>query len=290
MNIEKENQNKSKEEIKSNDTLEKKSLEKYYKINNEKEKELEEKFKQMKLRVNFNSNPKILRDGMFYTISQGCFTVYNEKHFNKLYEIKFEENYGITSAIQLDNKDLVFFSKNYLYIFRLKDDKYYLFQKIEESKVGYVQQYSHSGCMRYPKSFMAESIKEISGNRFVCISNYGFKIYSLNEKNEYSIVLLEAYYGRIKTIHELDKNTFIFCTQIECGASLGGPAHNILKIHKINLEEITRFEKDQKLKKLKEKDYDEYDFGYFGYRDQKPAKKITYEEKRNVHKSHPKIT
>jgi hypothetical protein len=28
-------------------------------------------------------------------------------------------------------------------------------------------------------------IKAISGNRFFCVYNYGFKMYALNEKNEY---------------------------------------------------------------------------------------------------------
>ena len=288
---EKENPNKSKEEIKAEikeeikkkiNVLKKESIEKYYKLNNKKNKELEDKFKQIKLKVNFNSNPKILRDGKFYTLSQGCFTIYNDRHFNKLYEIKYEENYGITSAIELDNKDLVFFSVNYLYICRLKDGKYYLFQKIEENRAGFVQQDSYSGCEAYPKSYRAESIKEISGNRFICISNYGFKIYSLNEKNEYSIILLESYYEYIKTIHELDKNTFIFCSQIDCGASLGGPEHNVLIIDKIYLEGISRTEKENKLKELKERDYDGAQFGFFGYRNEGQTKKISYEEKKNV--------
>ena len=87
------------------------------------------------------------------------------------------------------------------------------------------------------------------------MSNYGFKIYSLNEKNEYSITLLERYHEGLKTIIELDKNSFIFCTEIYCSDSLGGPAHNILIIDKIDLREII---KEERKNKLIEKDDDNY--------------------------------
>ena len=110
-NKEKEYPNKSPEEIKaeiqeeikkSTEKSAKEAKEKYYQFNSEKNKELEQKFKQINLKLNFNCVPKILRDGKFYTISQGCFTLYDNRFFNKLYEIKFEEFYKITSAIQLD--------------------------------------------------------------------------------------------------------------------------------------------------------------------------------------------
>ena len=77
----------------------------YYEINKEKSKELEEVFGQIKLKITFNKKPRSLRDGKLYTISNDCFTIYDDKFYNKIYEIKFEENTGITSAIQLDNKD-----------------------------------------------------------------------------------------------------------------------------------------------------------------------------------------
>ena len=107
---EKENPNKSKEEInaeikeeiKNNINILKKESMKYYQIDNSKNKELEQIFKQIKLKMNFNSEPKILRDGKFYTISQGCFTMYNNKLYNKLLEIKFEENNNIKSAIEFN--------------------------------------------------------------------------------------------------------------------------------------------------------------------------------------------
>ena len=155
----------------------------FYDIDNEKSKELESIFKQLKLKAYFKDEPKTLKDGKFYTISQECFTMYDDKLFNKLYEIKFDKNNNYKStAIQMDNNDLVLYSDNQLFIYRLKNGKYSLLQKIKENRGGFKLQYSYSGCQGYPKSYEVEFIKEISGNRFICVSNYGFKIYSLNKK------------------------------------------------------------------------------------------------------------
>ena len=146
--------NKSLEEIKAEIKEEikkaveksaKETKEKYYKINSEKIKELEQKFKPMELKVDSYCGPKILGGGKFYTISQGCFTVYDDKLLKKLYEIKLEENFNVISVIQLDNKDLVFFTSGLFTIYRLKEEKYFLFQKIVENRTGYGQQYSYSG-------------------------------------------------------------------------------------------------------------------------------------------------
>ena len=96
-----ENPNKSEEEIsaeikeeitKNTDKLKEESMKRDYKIDNEKEKELESIFKQIKLKINFDSKPKILRDGKFYTISQGYLFIYDNKFFNKLHEIIFKNN------------------------------------------------------------------------------------------------------------------------------------------------------------------------------------------------------
>ena len=131
----KEYPNKSKEEIiseineeikKETEKPTKETKDKFYEINNEKSKELEQKFKQIKLKVNFSSTPKMLGNGKLYTFTQGCFTLYDNKFFNKLHEIKKEKKY-ITSVIQLDNKDIVFFINDLIIIYRLKKEKYFLF-------------------------------------------------------------------------------------------------------------------------------------------------------------------
>ena len=160
----------------------KKDNEKYFQIDNEKNKEIEHIFNQLKLKIIFPSKPNILRDGKFYTISNGCFTIYKEKLFKKLYEININFNIDIISAIKLDNKDLVILTEYQLIIYRLKNEKYFLLQRIEENSMGYERQYYQTGsaCMVNTKYYHADFIKDISENRFICGSNYGFKIYSLN--------------------------------------------------------------------------------------------------------------
>ena len=56
--------------------------------------------------------------------------------------------------------------------------------------MGYERQYYQTGsaCMVNTKYYHADFIKDISENRFICGSNYGFKIYSLNEKNDIQLV------------------------------------------------------------------------------------------------------
>ena len=287
---EKENPNKSqeqieaeiKEEIKSNiNKFLKESRERDYQIDEEKNKELEKTFKQIKLKINFDSKPKILRDGKFYTFSKGNFCIYDDKFYNKLYEIKLEENFNFISAIQLDNKDIVLLSSEELVIFRLINEKYDLFQKIRDNRAGYRMQKKTEGLMRFPKYYKPQNIKEISGNRFILINNYGFKIYSLNEKNEYSIILLETYYNGLELIIELDKDNFIFCSKIECGPGVMTPPYNVIKIDKIKLREMTIEEKEEKLKRLDEKDYYEDD-NYYGLEHLKPVEKLSKVEVKNV--------
>ena len=175
---EKEIEKEVKEKIKRNaNKSREKSIQRDYKINNEKAKELESIFKQKKLKINFDSKPEILRDGKFYTISQGSLIIYDNKFFNKLHEIKLENNCNYTSVIQLDNQDLILFSEDEIIIYRLINGKFILVQKINDNKAGYKMQREFSGCEGYPKSYRAEFIKEISGNRFILVSNYGYKIY-----------------------------------------------------------------------------------------------------------------
>ena len=164
-----------KEEIKNNMNILKKENIKYYQIDDAKNKELEQIFNKINLKIIFPSKARILRDGKFYTISKGCFTIYKEKFYNKLFEIKIRGSDKITSVIELDNKDIIYFKNEQLIIYRLKDGKYSLFQKIKESRVGYELQFLSSGCSGYPKDYRTLYIKEISGNRFISVSNYGLK-------------------------------------------------------------------------------------------------------------------
>ena len=64
----------------------------YYKIDNQKIKELESVFNQITLKIKLDGKPKILKDGIFYTSSNGSFKVYDSKFFNKLLEINLDSS------------------------------------------------------------------------------------------------------------------------------------------------------------------------------------------------------
>ena len=177
------------------------------------------------------------------SFSEKKFTIYETKTFNKLYEIPFENEVQIKirSVIELDNNDLVFFmlintSKNSkndnddyyfyyndydyeLHIYRLKDKKYFLFQKIKEDRTGYSMQKSYSGCMVYSKKFKLLEIKGLSNNRILSISNYGIRIYALNlpENNCYCLILMDIHMEGIKEILEINDRNMIFFTKKSYG-------------------------------------------------------------------------
>ena len=238
------------------------NLKDYFKINNETTKELISNFRQSKLKIGMNNKHFFLKNGKLYILSDESVKIYDEKMY-QLYQINLEPNHIITSGIELDNNDLVLISyiktdnknnkddffyfsqRNTIYellIYRLKDKNYILQQKIKEDMTGYKLQYSYSGCIGEPKVYEVEFLKEISGNRFICVTNYGFKIYSLNEKCEYSYILLDVHLEGIKKILEINENNFIFCTDKHYGASMGGPAHNTIIIEIIKINEMPKNE------------------------------------------------
>ena len=236
--------------------LEKKSLELYYKIDDKKTKELELTFNQLKLKVSFSSFPYYLRDGKFYSSFDTNFIIYEDKFFRKLHEIQNISN--VAYAIQLDNNDLAFaiticaiksfIINNEIHIYRLKDNKYNLIQKIKEDMTGYSPQCS-TGCLNFEKDYLVHYLKEISGNRFICITSYGFKLYCLNDKNEYSAVLLNEHSESIKIIHEINENKFIFFTEVVY--QLGKEFF----IEIIELKEITKLDIDNKIHQLEKKNF-----------------------------------
>ena len=57
----------------------KKSLELHYKINSQKIKELKLAFNQLELKAKLESKPKILKDGILYTLSKAGFIMYDNK-------------------------------------------------------------------------------------------------------------------------------------------------------------------------------------------------------------------
>ena len=288
--VKKENPYKSEEEIKAKLIEEIKSkkyklleesMQRDYKIDNEKTKELESKLNQIKLKIIFDSEPRILRDGKFYTIFKGNLSIYDNKFFNKLHEIEVGNFYDYTSVIQSDNQDLIVFSKEVLTIYRLENKKYVQVQKIKHNRAGFPQQRRYIGCTEsYLKPYEAEFIKEISGNRFIVVSNYGFKMYSLNAKNEYSVTLLEEYPEGLENIIELDKNNFIFLSRKKSPPGYVPLPHIRLSIDKISLKEITEEQKKEKLENIKEKDYDDNHYLSIFYREL--DKNFSDEEIKNI--------
>ena len=289
--IKEENSYKSEEEIKAKlieeikgkkNKLKEESMQRDYKIDNEKTKELESKFNQIKLKIIFDSKPSILRDGKFYTIFKGILSIYDNKFFNKLHEIDVGNYYDYTSVIQSDNQDLIVFSKEVLTIYRLENKKYVQVQRIKHNRAGFPQQTRRIGCTeRYPKSYEAEFIKEISGNRFIVVSNYGFKMYSLNTKNEYIVTLVEEYCEGIENIIELDKNNFIFLSRKQSSSGFVQLPFIRISIDKISLKEISEEKKEEKLETIKKYDYVNNNL-FFSNFYSKPDKSFSDEEIKNI--------
>ena len=269
--IKEEKKEISKEIIEKNNKLKKESLELYYKIDNQKKKELETAFNQKKLKIKFDDIPRYLKKGKLYTISKTAFAIYdNNNCFKKIVEIKFEQEINPPiCAIQLENNDLVLactsdkHSDEYeLLIYRLKDKQYSLFQKMKEGGIGHLGRYVNYGhCSQSIEKvrFHFDNLKEISGNRFISISNHGFKIYSLNEKNEYSIVSIIDYLDGIKYIHEISENKFIICIsksyRNRSYYSYSYSENNEIYIQMMELKEITKEEINNKLDDLNKDGY-----------------------------------
>ena len=246
------------------------SKNKYYKIEEKKLEELEKSFKQLKTKIKLNYNLKILSQERVLFLPQILFNikkaeknkniiiVYDEKYFTKLIEIKISGN--IFMVEKLENNDLIFLVEDgneyeilvYRLIPELKKEKkkFVLSQKIKETIEGYKIKYKKNKHHYFDKDepimYNLYYIKAISGNRFFCASNYGFKIYALNEKNEYELVLLESY-DKIDFIYEIDKNKFIFGLNLRsvhgygfCGNSY--TCYYNLKLNKIELKNIDKTE------------------------------------------------
>ena len=158
----------------------------------------------------------------------------------------------------------------------MKEKQYYLFQKIKEGGIGYSSKYENHGFCgnRVNKiEYKVDNLKAISGNIFIYISNYGIKIYSLNENNEYSLILINEHLNDIKIIYELKDNKFIFCTKKSLTDTYR--MDNEILIEIIELNEVTKKELIDKLLALEKYGYhlkSKYS-DVFGFRFEKIEKK-----------------
>ena len=248
---------------------------KFYKIDDKKQKELENVFKQVKTYIKLNYNfknsfkenkpgnlPEILFNINKTEQNKYLCTIYDLIFFSKNIEIETQE--FILFVEKLDNKDLIFLvfnEKKYeLLIYRLIPEKneYFLSQKIIETFEGYKQKYKkkpkNDPFFYYKKEeetnepieFSLFYIKSISRNRFFCISNYGIQMYALNEKKEYELILVEPY-EKIDFIYEIDENNFIFGLNLRRVEGYGRCSYDYsfyynLFLNKIELKNIDKKE------------------------------------------------
>ena len=258
-----------KKKIEKKNQFKKKSLSLHYKIDNQKKEELTSTFGQLKSKISFSGESNILTEGKIITLSKEGFIIYDSKFFKKLTEIKFEQPVEPAFAIQLDNGDLIIacyndkYNDNEIYnyeifVYRLKDQQFFLVQKIKEGGLGFPAKYYVTGHCSYTRQYhkliyKITNLKKLSGNRFLCLSNYGLKMYSLNEKNEYSLVLLNDQLEDLKAIHEVNENKFIF--SVENVRSNYFYRSIEIYIGIIELKNATKEELDKQLSLLKEKGY-----------------------------------
>ena len=205
----------------------------YYKINEEKLKELDSIFKADKTKINL-SNPFFLENGKIIGKLGDKYIILDKRDYKILFEIKIASN-KIRNVIEMENHDLIFLkSSSSLYdclaeilIFRLKDKKYSLFQIIKE-KNQYEMQYTLRGMNAIEKGYELNEIKKLSRN--------------INEKEEYSLILIEKLQG-IQQIYEINEFNLIFCLKDNEFIYEKEYDVNLLEIFAIKMEKITEDKK-----------------------------------------------
>ena len=234
----------------------------YYKIEDKKLEELEKVFKQVKTNIKLGFNlkkcienretsrflPEIIFDikiDIKKKKAKLICIIYEGKNFSKKIEIKIPDIFKFVE--KLDNKDLIFITFNRknckLLIYRFMQGQnnenkgYFLSQEILEPKIYDL------------------FIKAISENRFFCVYNYEFKMYALNEKNEYELVLFEPY-ETIDFIYEIDTNKFIFGLYLRRFEGHGfccesSTCHQNFIINKIELKDIDKIKNKSNNNNLK---------------------------------------
>ena len=274
------------EEQKLEDKEEDLNKSKYYRIEDKKLQELEKVFKQIKTNIKLNFNLKQSTTNETQILPEIIFNrkeeknknyccVYNETYSNKLIEIETPGSDHILFVEKLENNDLIFLIRKEidyeLLAYRLipehkKGKKgYFLSQKIKETFEGYKIKYNHRKRNYFdfedeekpePINYNLFYIKAISSNRFFCVSNYGFKIYALNGKNEYELILLEPY-DKIDFIYEIDTYKFIFGLNLRTVSGFGfcGNAYTCHYELLLNIIELKKIDKT-KNKSIQEKSND----------------------------------
>ena len=260
--------NKSKEEndeFKIEEKLKANGLKSCYKINIQKMIELRNIFTTEKLRV-YCDDFFDLENGKVCLVLGNKYLICDKNYFNKLFEIqkkildlkyqKFEYSLfpkkEILFMIELDNHDLVICYDYFIYyfdIYRLsRDGVYFLYQRIEDSNDGHhnTRKLTINNCHIYYK---LKKVIKLKKNRFMLISTYGIKIYSLDYYFKPTIILINDFNESIEDCYKLNENQFIFFN-----SELILPEIKFT-IEKICINNITNEEKYRRLFELKNDDY-----------------------------------
>lgn len=147
-----------------------------------------------------------------------------------MYTIKNDKIWSIIDVIELDNNHLIILLSDEIQIYKLSDQNYILFQtiNIDKDKENYslknkpiIENHNNEMERRYyiqnpvpiacpsPRggfSYKIVGLKKLKGNRFISISNCGFKIYSLKNNSQYSYDLLNELYYNITEIYEINND------------------------------------------------------------------------------------
>ena len=219
--------------IKEKELLKSKSKELYYQIDEKTNEELkiffenQNKEQKPKSKSNFYS----LKNGLCYERGKGdTIIIYDETNsYKKISEIKIQIM-DIRRVIGLPNKDIMIQNEEDIVIYRAKNNKYEILQKIKTDSEGYEQQYDiiwrgYTDRRQELRKYQFRKLEIISGNRFFLISNYGFKLYGLNEKNEYSLKSIILCNLDIKAFHEINENEFVIGSNMDIVDGILGPFH-----------------------------------------------------------------
>ena len=230
--------------------ISKAKLEYDIKVDKEENEELKQTFNEIKFKMHLPYVIKILTNGKPYTLVYGFFILYDDKTFKKLYEIKFESGTNIKSVIQLDNSDLIFLvEKNVpslkakyetLYkinIYRLKNNNYSLIQEINDERKDFELQKVFVGYGGYiDKEYYPIKLKDLSNNRFFSVSNYGIKLFSLNNNSNYVLASSRGIGENLNIIQEINPNDFVISYyKFYPGYGLANYSQSKLIIEKISL-------------------------------------------------------
>ena len=225
---------------KEKDLLNSKTKELYYQIDEKTNEELKKYFENHKKEQKSTSNYNSLGNELCYKLEQDKIIIYDETNsYKKINEIKIKTK-DIKNIIGLQNKDLIIEYEKEIDIYRTKNNNYEILQKIQKDSEGYEQQYNiiYHGCTyreQKLKNYYFINIEVISKNRFFLISNYGFKLYSLNEKNGYTLQSITPYDREIKYFHEINEYKFVIGSNEYYQISMLGPDN------KMHIKEIFEF-------------------------------------------------